>query len=54
VQPATPNELCVINGAGFGTGAGTSKFRFYIYAFDGTNWARADRTFSAAMFGVTA
>jgi hypothetical protein len=54
VQPATPNELVVINGRGFGTGAGTSTFRFYIYAYDGTNWARVDRSFSAVMFGVIA
>lgn len=54
VQSSTPAELCIINGVGFATGAGTSKFRFYIYAFDGTNWGRADRTFSAVMFGVTA
>lgn len=54
VQCATPEELCIINGRGFATGAGTSAFRFYIYAFDGTNWGRADRTFSAAMFGAIA
>lgn len=54
VQPATTAELVIINGRGFATGAGTSAFRFYIYAFDGTNWNRADRTFSAAMFGVIA
>ena len=54
VQPATPGELVIINGRGFATGAGTSAFRFYIYAYDGTNWARADRSFFAAMFGVTA
>lgn len=54
VQPATPEELVIINGRGFATGAGTSAFRFYIYAFDGTNWARADRSFFASMFGVIA
>lgn len=54
VQPATPNELVIINGRGFNTGAGTSAFRFYIYAYDGTNWDRADRSFSAVMFGVVA
>ena len=54
VQPATPNELVIINGRGFNTGAGTSAFRFYIYAYSGGNWARADRTFFASMFGVTA
>jgi hypothetical protein len=54
VQPATPGELVIINGRGFATGAGTSTFRFYIYAYDGTNWDRADRSFSAVMFGVVA
>lgn len=54
VQPATPAELIIINGRGFATGAGTSTFRFYTYAYSGGNWARADRTFFAAMFGVTA
>lgn len=52
VQPATPNELCIINGRGFNTGAGTSTFRFYIYAYSGGNWARADRSFFVPMFGV--
>jgi hypothetical protein len=54
VQPSTTSELCIINGRGFATGAGTSAFRFYIYAYSGGNWARADRTFFAAMFGATA
>lgn len=54
VQCATPNELCVINGRGFATGAGTSTFRFYIYAYDGTNWNFADRSFTAVMYGVVA
>lgn len=54
VQPATPEELVIVNGRGFATGAGTSAFRFYIYAFDGANWARADRSFFASMFGVIA
>lgn len=54
VQSATPAELCIINGRGFATGVGTSAFRFYIYAFDGANWSRADRSFYAAMFGVIA
>lgn len=54
VQPATTSELVVINGRGFGTGAGTSTFRFYCYAYSGGNWARADRTFFAPMFGVIA
>jgi len=54
VQPATTEELVIINGRGFATGAGTSTFRFYIYAFDGVNWARADRSFFASMFGVVA
>lgn len=53
VQPSTPNELVIINGRGFATGSGTSAFRFYIYAYSGGNWARADRTFFASMFGVT-
>lgn len=52
VQPSTPSELVIINGRGFATGAGTSTFRFYIYAYSGGNWARADRTFFASMFGV--
>lgn len=54
VQPATTSELVIINGRGFASGAGTSTFRFYIYAYSGGNWARADRSFFAAMFGVTA
>lgn len=54
VQPSTPGELIIINGRGFATGAGTSAFRFYIYAYSGGNWARADRTFFASMFGVIA
>lgn len=54
VQPATTSELVIINGRGFGTGTGTSTFRFFIYAYSGGNWARADRTFFASMFGVIA
>ena len=54
VQPATPNELVIINGRGFNTGSGTSAFRFFIYAFDGTNWSRADRTFFTTFFGTIA
>lgn len=54
VQPSTTSEMVIINGRGFATGAGTSAFRFYIYAYSGGNWARADRSFFAAMFGVTA
>lgn len=54
VQPATTGELALINGCGFATGAGTSTFRFYLYAYSGGNWARADRTFFASMFGVVA
>lgn len=53
-QPSTTEELLVINGRGFNTGAGTSAFRFYIYRFDGTDWVRADRTFFVSMFGVVA
>lgn len=53
-QPATLGELVITNGRGFATGAGTSAFRFYTYAYSGGNWARADRSFFAAMFGVTA
>lgn len=53
VQPATPNEVVIINGRGFATGSGTSAFRFYIYAFDGVNWGRADRSFfTGPLFGV--
>ena len=51
VQPSTPDELVIINGRGFSSGAG-STFRFYLYAFDGTNWARADRSFAASFFGA--
>lgn len=54
VQPSTTSELCIINGRGFATGAGTSTFRFYIYAYSGGNWSRADRTFFASMYGVIA
>lgn len=53
-QPATPAELPITHGRGFGTGAGTSTFRFYTYAFDGVNWDRADRSFFVAMYGVVA
>lgn len=49
-QPATTSELVVCNGRGFST----STFRFYLYAFDGTNWARADRSFASSFFGVLA
>lgn len=49
-QPATPNELAITNGKPHST----TKFRFYTYAFDGTNWGFADRSFAAAMFGVLA
>lgn len=54
VQPSTTSELVIINGRGFTAGGapGTSTFRFYIYAYSGGNWARADRTFFASMFGV--
>lgn len=52
VQPGTLDDLCIINGRGFASGAGTSAFRFYIYAYSGGNWARADRSFFAAMFGA--
>ena len=54
VQPALSSELAIINGRGFATGAGTSTFRFYIYVFDGSDWARDDRTFFVPMFGVVA
>lgn len=54
VQPATTTELAITNGRAFNTGAGTSTFRFYTYTFDGANWARADRSFFVAMFGVIA
>jgi hypothetical protein len=53
-QPASKDELTIINGRGFNTGAGTSRFRFYIYAYSGGNWARADRAFFTPMFGVIA
>ena len=48
------DELLIVNGRGFGTGAGTSKFRFYLYGYSAGNWARVDRPFFAAMFGVIA
>ena len=54
LQPALSSELAVINARGFGTGAGTSKFRASIYAYSGGNWARADRSFFIAMYGVIA
>lgn len=54
VQPSVPGELVITNGRGFNTGAGTSSFRFYTYAYNGGNWARADRTFFVPMFGVIA
>lgn len=49
-QPSTPDELVITNGKPYTA----TKFRFYTYAFDGTNWAAADRSFSSAMFGVLA
>ena len=52
VQSSTLNELAIINGRGFGTGAGTSKFRFCMYAYSGGNWARVDRTFFGVLYGV--
>jgi hypothetical protein len=52
VQPSTVNELAIINGRGFATGAGTSAFRFYIYAYSGGNWDYANRSFFVAMYGV--
>jgi len=54
VQPATVNEIAIVNGRGFATGAGTSAFRFYIYAFDGVNWDYANRSFFVAMYGAIA
>jgi hypothetical protein len=53
-QPASKDELIIINGRGFNTGAGTSTFRFYIYAYSGGNWSRVDRSFFAPMFGAIA
>lgn len=53
-QPIATNELVIINGHGFATGAGTSKFRYYIYVYDGANWALDDRPFFAPMFGAIA
>ncbi len=53
-QGSSAGELVITNGRGFATGAGSSAFRFYTYAYAGGNWARADRSFFAAMFGVTA
>lgn len=52
IQPSTPEQLAIINGRGFNTGAGTSEFRFYMYGFSGGNWARTDQTFTAVMYGV--
>ena len=48
-QPASNDELVIINGRC----VSTSKFRFYIYSYSvaENKWARADRSFYAAMFG---
>ena len=54
VQPSLATELVITNGRGFATGAGTSAFRFYTYAYSGGNWAVADRSFFVSMFGVIA
>lgn len=54
VQPSLASELIITNGRGFATGAGTSAFRFYTYAYSGGNWTRVDRSFFVAMFGVIA
>lgn len=54
VQPFPYTEVAITNGRGFATGAGTSTFRFYTYVLSGGNWARADRSFFAPMFGVIA
>lgn len=52
IQPATTEQLCIINGRGFATGLGTSAFRFYLYGYSGGNWGRVDQSFFAAMYGV--
>jgi len=48
-QPANADELVIIHGRC----TTTKKFRFYIYAYSVAEdqWDRADRSFSAAMFG---
>ena len=46
-NPATANERVIVNGRGFNT----NKVRLYTYAFDGTNWARADRSLFCAIYG---
>jgi hypothetical protein len=51
-QPATADELIIINGYC----TSTTQFTFYIYAYSVAEdqWTRADRSFSAAMFGTPA
>lgn len=55
-QPASADELVIVNGRvhSAGTaGVAAAKFRFYIYQYSvGEDiWRRADRSFSAVMFG---
>lgn len=52
VQPSLTSELAVINGRCNNSGVGTTTFIVYIYAYDGTNWNRADRSFFIPMFGT--
>ena len=49
-QPASADENVIVNGYCFST----TKFRFYIWAYDaGTGiWSEADRPFYASMFGA--
>jgi len=48
-QPSSENELVLINGYC----TSTTKFRFYVYVYSvaENKWDRADRPFSAVMFG---
>lgn len=46
--PTDANELVIINGRAHST----TQFRFCTYVYSGGNWARADRSFFAAMFGA--
>ena len=55
-QPASADELVIVNGRvhSAGTvGVAAAKFRFYIYQYSVAEgiWRRADRSFSASMFG---
>lgn len=52
-QPTSENELIIVNGRCHAAGAGSTTFRFYVYAYSvaENKWSREDRAFFAIMFG---